>query len=186
MKKEKGKPGYLEKRKRFLLFMALFCLADIAAVVLLGVLVTGSKKNLFTVAGILFCLPMANFVSQLFVLLPFKSLAPERREALLSAAGPSPLVCDCVITSEDMILPVQAAVLHENGIAAFLGEKGKYKDVKSAQAYLERALRAGGTGGHVHLFTDWQAFLRRLEELPPQEETEKQRKQRDALLAVSV
>ena len=73
-------------------------------------------KNLVTISAILTVLPMANLASPLVVASRIPEVPEELHKACLPYEDKFPILYDLVITSNDLIMPVDAAVVHPTGV----------------------------------------------------------------------
>ena len=68
---KKGRPGYINARKKRYLIISLIEFAVVIGILLFGYAQTGTKMNLFTVAAILGCLPACKMMVEFIVMVPF-------------------------------------------------------------------------------------------------------------------
>ena len=188
MKQIKGEYGYLHKKKIRQIIKVALCAANILLLLLLGIAITKSRSNWLTILAVVFCLPLANFITTLVAVFPYHSGSQEKQEEFQKASKGLLVSYDMVITSKELVLPVPFGVISENGVFLYLGEKGKVSGISQAQDYVERMLRANGQDTHVHIFKDWQPFLRRISSLEREDKEypEKLERQKAVLLAISI
>ena len=114
---EKGTYGYRTAyKKRQLFFVVLFILAIVAQLILRNFVTEQIYKNLVTISAILTVLPMANLASPLVVASRIPEVPEELHKACLPYEDKFPILYDLVITSNDLIMPVDAAVVHPTGV----------------------------------------------------------------------
>ena len=77
MKIEKGQPGYIRARKQKLLLMTVLEFAVVIALLVLGIMQTGTRLNLLTVVAIVGCLPACKMLVGLITILPYRTIDPE-------------------------------------------------------------------------------------------------------------
>ena len=188
MKQIKGEYGYLRKKKIRQFLKVLLCGANIIFLLLLGIYIAKSRNNLLTILAVVFCLPLANFAATLITVFPYRSGDEKRYREFQKAAEGLLTSYDMVMTSKELVLPVSFGVIHENGIFLYGEPKGKWKKPKEAEDFVERMLRANNEDASVHIFQDWQPFLRRLSSLnrTEGEPSEKLFRQKAVLLAISI
>ena len=188
IKKIKGEYGYFHKKKIRQLLKIGLCALNIVLLLIVGYGITKTRNNLFTVLAILVCLPMANFITTYFAIIRYHSGSLQKKEEFEKAAAGLLTSYDMIITSKEMVLPVPFGVIHENGIMLYLDEKAKIKKLSDGEEYVTRMLLANGQDTKVHIFKDWQPFLRRVSSLSRKEgETlEKLEIQKSVLLAISI
>ena len=114
---EKGTYRYRTAyKKRQLFFVVLFILAIVAQLILRNFVTEQIYKNLVTISAILTVLPMANLASPLVVASRIPEVPEELHKACLPYEDKFPILYDLVITSNDLIMPVDAAVVHPTGV----------------------------------------------------------------------
>ena len=140
-----------------------FILQDIILVMLIGIYISGSRKNLLTVVAVLMVLPMANFAASLIALFPHKSAPLNEYEEFQKHSGGLITSCDMVITSRTLVVPLEFSVVHSSGVYAYSASKDL--KVKDAQEYVENMCAANQLNTKVHIFKDLGPFYRRLDAL---------------------
>lgn len=159
----KGDYGYIKKRKLVQMAKVAFVLLDIIIVMLIGIYISGSRKNLLTIVAVLMVLPMANFAASLITLFPHKSAPLKEYEEFQKHSGGLITSCDMVITSRTLVVPLEFAVVHSSGVYAYSASKDL--KVKDAQEYVENMCAANQLNTKVHIFKDLGPFYRRLDAL---------------------
>ena len=150
---EKGTYRYrTAHKKRQLFFVVLFILAIIAQLILRNFITAQIYKNLVTISAILTVLPMANLASPLVV----AARIPEVPEKF-------PILYDLIITSNDLIMPVDAAVVHPTGVYLYCPNKNV--DRRKAEKFLNEMLVGWKLDGNAKVMNEEKKFLRRLSEL---------------------
>ena len=153
---EKGTYRYrTAHKKRQLFFVVLFILAIVAQLVLRNFITEQIYKNLVTISAILTVLPMANLASPLVV----AARTPEVPEEFHNACVPY----DLIITSNDLIMPVDAAVVHPTGVYLYCPNKNV--DRRKAEKFLNEMLVGWKLDGNAKVMNEEKKFLRRLSEL---------------------
>ena len=114
---EKGTYRYrTAHKKRQLFFVVLFILAIVAQLILRNFITEQIYKNLVTISAILTVLPMANLASPLVVAARIPEVPAEFHDACVPYEEKFPILYDLIITSNDLIMPVDAAVVHPTGV----------------------------------------------------------------------
>ena len=150
---EKGTYRYrTAHKKRQLFFVVLFILAIVAQLILRNFITAQIYKNLVTISAILTVLPMANLASPLVV----AARIPEVPEKF-------PILYDLIITSNDLIMPVDAAVVHPTGVYLYCPNKNV--DRRKAEKFLNEMLVGWKLDGNAKIMNEEKKFLRRLSEL---------------------
>lgn len=165
MKKvQKGMFGYRNAhRKQQILIVALF-LAAIAAQLIGRQFITMKEfKNLVTISAILTVLPMANLASPLVAAWKIKEMPEELYDACRPYEQKFPILYDLIITSSDLIMPVDVAVIHPTGV--YLYCPAKSIDTKKAEKFLNEMLVGWKLDGNARVMTEKKNFLTRLSTL---------------------
>ena len=165
---QKGTYEYLSARRRQQLRFTLVCAFLVLAFVLSGLLIFRQRKNILVLPGIMMVLPMANFLVTYLALGGSRPLSPEQRE--------------------------QVRIFEENGLALFhlmfVDEKGKRHFLDHTVVYQNAVvsyssrirpdqktsvesdcivrMRKKGITQRLKIYTDWNEYLKRLEEIPPE------------------
>ena len=103
--------------------MVLFILAIVAQLVLRNFITEQIYKNLVTISAILTVLPMANLASPLVVAARIPEVPEEFHNACVPYEEKFPILYDLIITSNDLIMPVDAAVVHPTGVYLYCPNK---------------------------------------------------------------
>ena len=121
---EKGTYRYrTAHKKRQLFFVVLFILAIVAQLILRNFITEQIYKNLVTISAILTVLPMANLASPLVVAARIPEVPAEFHDACVPYEEKFPILYDLIITSNDLIMPVDAAVVHPTGVYLYCPNK---------------------------------------------------------------
>ena len=161
---KKGTYGYRTAyKKRQLFFVVLFILAIIAQLILRSFITEQIYKNLITISAILTVLPMANLASPLVVAARIPEVPEELHTACLPYEDKFPVLYDLIITSNDLIIPVDAAAVHPTGV--YLYCSNPRADKKKAENFLNEMLVSWKLDGNAKVMNEEKKFLRRLSEL---------------------
>lgn len=161
---QKGHHGYIKRKKRMLLAEVLFLLAGIIGLIVIGVVVTGSRKNLLTVVAIVTVIPMVNQLVVLIALWKFQSRPVQEYEQVAAAVGKGVLDTELVITSKtDKTFLLDYACIHEKGVICYCSDKNV--SAKKAEDYIQSFMKANSLKTDVFLIRDWKNFLNRIQEL---------------------
>ena len=83
MKKvEKGKPGYLNYKKKAEILRTVIYFAIVAAIFLLGYTQTHTRLNMMTVVAVLGCLPASKALVGVITRFPYPSIDPDRAKEI--------------------------------------------------------------------------------------------------------
>lgn len=158
---KKGEYGYRTARRKTQIFqVSLFLAAIIAQLVARQFITWTELRNLVTISAILTVLPMANLASPLVAAWKIKEVTEELHQACLPYEGRFPVLYDLIITSNDMILPVEAAVIHPTGV--YLYSPVKHTEVKKAEKFINEMLVKWKLDGNAKVMTEEKNFLKRL------------------------
>ena len=94
----KGKRGYLKGKKLKNLLIVILFIGLIAGLMITGILITGNKKNIFTIMAILNVLPMAHFLTALIAVFPYKSPALDEYESVCTGKEDA-MLTEIIVTS---------------------------------------------------------------------------------------
>lgn len=97
---KKGHHGYIKRKKRLLLGEVLGLLIGIIGLVVIGVVTTGSRKNLLTVVAMVSVIPMVNQLVILIALWKYQPCPDKEYEQVASLVGKGILDTELVITSK--------------------------------------------------------------------------------------
>ena len=154
---EKGTYRYrTAHKKRQLFFVVLFILAIVAQLILRNFITAQIYKNLVTISAILTVLPMANLASPLVVAARIPEVPEKFHDACVPYEEKFPILYDLIITSNDLIMPVDAAVVHPTGV---------YLYCPKAEKFLNEMLVGWKLDGNAKVMNEEKKFLRRLSEL---------------------
>lgn len=154
MKKEKGKYGYLNYKKIYLLIMTLICLLVVLAVMTGGYLYYKTLSNICTVIAIVIVIPAAKFGVGYIVLFPYKAPEKERYDELESSDYI--LLSELVITSEEKIMNLDFAAVKDRRAYCFVSNNKN--EPQEIEKYLKKILNSEFEGVAVKVFTDYEKY----------------------------
>ena len=163
MKASKGERGYFryERRRRALITAGLLLLPVIILVT--GILLTGTTKNLFTVIGLVSMIPFALALTNAVPVFLHKSLPDEEYDAIRAHEGTLLMAYELFVTHSKASTMVDAFAICGGNVVGYVSERSG--DPKFTQDYVKRALRSAGHSADVKLMTDLRAFLARMDSL---------------------
>lgn len=162
MKVLKGDAGYIRKRKRKILLKTILEFGIVAALLILGIIETGTKQNLLTVVAILGCLPASKALVELIMVLPHRSISEEMAAEIELNADLLTRAYDMVFTSEKMIMPVEAIVISGNTICGY--SSNAKVDMNVIAKHLKQYLNANQFDKvSVKIFDNYTSFVTRAE-----------------------
>lgn len=169
--KRKGMFGYRAfYKKKQVALVGLFAAAILAQLAARAMTDWESMKNVLTVSAIITVLPMANLASPLLATLKYPSITRDFYEKCRPYEERAQMLYELIITSGDLILPVDAAAIHPTGVYCYCPKKDV--DVKKAEKYLNGMLTKWKLDGNARVMTEERTFFKRLESLRliPEEE----------------
>lgn len=170
-KPRKGQYGYRNYHKKLeagkLVLGALMILAQLAA---RSFVEAQAFKNILTVMAILSVLPLANVASPFLAAFRCRTPKKEFHKKAVSYEKKSRILYDLIITSREMVMPIDAAAVHPTGVFAF--SPSKKLDTAKAEAFLNEMFTGHKLDLKVKILLDEKAFFRRLDSLRPEEEYE--------------
>lgn len=167
MKKKKivkGQYGYRDAHKKTQIRnVSIFAVA--IAVILIGrfFVTWEDMQKMMLITAILLVLPMANLASPLIVSWKFKTTPKDFYEAVKPYEEKFPVYYDLIITNTDLIMPIDAAVVHPSGIYLFCPNKNI--DTKKAEKFLNEILVGWKLDGNAKVMVEKKNYLNRLASL---------------------
>lgn len=177
MKITKGCAGYVDKRKKQLITMAVIEFGIVIAIFILGYVQTKTRLNLLTVVAILGCLPASKALVGVITIFPYKSVPNKvRREIDVKGHLLTP-VFDTVITSYEKVLPVDCFVISDNIVCGYTHHKKV--DAEYAARHIKVMLEQNGYQKvTVKIFQDYTKFIARVEGLNSMRKVDHEQNQR--------
>lgn len=165
MKKlKKGRPGYIEARKRRYLLWAILEFAVVIAVFAIGYLQTESRLNVLTVVAVVGCLPASKMLVEFIVMVPFKGIDPEQYQEITDKAPLLITAYDLLLTCSEKLMSVEAVVISEHVVCGYTSN-GK-TDEKAVAEHIKELLESQNYEKMtIKIFHDYKAFLSRAEGL---------------------
>lgn len=161
-KVEKGVPGYLDAQKKIEMMKAAAAFALVLAVLILGIIETGTRLNLLTLVAVLGCLPASKILVGVITRYPHHSIDPKKAAEIEAKAEHLTTAYDMVVTSREKIMPIDAVVISDNTICGCTGSKKV--DTGYASEHIKSILRQNHYDKvSVKIFADYTAFISRVE-----------------------
>lgn len=160
----KGQYGYRDVHKKTQLRnVAIF--AVVIAAVLIGrfFIPLEDLKKMMMITAILLVLPMANLASPMIVSWKFKTTPKDFYDAVKPYEEKFPVLYDLIITNTDLIMPIDAAVIHPSGVYLFCPNKSI--DIKKAEKFLNEILVGWKLDGNAKVMVEKKNYLNRLASL---------------------
>ena len=162
MKVTKGDAGYIRARKRKILLKTILEFGIVAALLILGIIETGTRQNLLTVVAVLGCLPASKALVELIMVFPHCSISEEKAAEIEWNASLLTRAYDMVFTSEKIIMPVEAIVISGNTICGY--SSNAKVDMNDIAKHLKQYLYSNRFDKvSVKIFDNYTAFATRAE-----------------------
>ncbi len=162
----KGHYGYLKKQKTGLFIKGLLLLAGVITLVLLGIHITGSKRNWMTIFGCLTAIPMALQFTIFFSMIRYKDRPEEEYEGLKQLPACGVFDTGLVVSNRSgKSLEINYACFHEDGIFLFTADEKA--DIPKSEEYIHSFLRINQCDGHLKLYNNLKQYEKKLRSLTP-------------------
>lgn len=158
--------GYRSARRKKQIRIIAGFLAAIAVLLISRFFITwDAMKNLLTISAILLVLPMANTASPMVAAWKIRETPEDFYDACRPYEEKFPVLYDLIITSSDLIMPIDAAVIHPSGVYMFCPVKGI--DIKKGEKFLNEMLTGWKLDGNAKIMVERKNYLNRLASLKP-------------------
>lgn len=164
MQKKKGQYGYRDSSRKVRLAIVLVLLAAILIQLVARYLTDNqAARNILTVMAILTVLPMANMASPLIASWKYRTASESFHKKTAAYESRFTILYDLVITSKELIMPMDAIAVHPKGVIAYC--TGQKVDVAKAEQFLNSMLSAQKLDANAKVIKEESAFFRRLDNL---------------------
>lgn len=172
MKIIKGEPGYIRSKKKQEIVKACIEFGLVLAVFITGYITTKTRLNLLTLVAVLGCLPAAKALVGVIMLIPQHSMEKEKVKEMEEKSAQLVKAYDMVLTSYEKVMPVDSIVILGNIICGYSGNSKT--DPGYTASYIKRTLANNRYDKvSVKIFTDYKAYLSRVEGMENMAEVEK-------------
>ena len=162
MKHTKGNPGYLDHQLKIEILKTVISFGLVAAVLILGIVQTGSRLNLLTVVAVLGALPACKILVGVITRFPYRSIPQETAEEIREKTPNITVIYDMIITSTEKIMPVDCIVISDHTICGYT--RSQKVDLVYAGNHIKNILGQNGYSKvTVKIFQNYTAFLTRAE-----------------------
>ena len=160
----KGDQGYLDYKKKIEVIRTLSYFAIVAAVFLLGVWQTGTRKNVLTVVAVVGCLPASKALVGLITRFPYKSVSKCISDDIKNRSKHITCIFDLVLTSTEKFMPVDSIVISGNTIFGYA--PNTKTELKYTADFIKEILAMNRIKGiNIKLFRELNAFNARVDGL---------------------
>ena len=157
----KGHFGYIRAQKKRYLLRTLILAAGVAGMVIIGLVLTKTTKNLLSVVGILTAIPMAMQAASLIAFWKFKGRPEDEYREIQSIVGDGVLDCEFVIAKRDgKTIPVNYACFTEDEVICFTEDPTL--DLKVYTEYLHTFLRLSQVDCTIVLYREIEPYKKAL------------------------
>jgi hypothetical protein len=174
-KTEKGCFGYLKRQRVIEWVKTVLYFALPIALFIMGLISTGTRKNLLTIVAVLGCLPASKSLVEAIMYQRAKSCSDACYEAVTKAAGDTKLLFDLYLTSYQKNFQISALAIKNNALCGYTEDARC--DLSAGEKHITEQLQQSGYGGLVvKLFSDEDKFQERLLQLGalPEKNAEKE------------
>ena len=174
-KTEKGCFGYLKRQRVIEWVKTVLYFALPIALFVMGLISTGTRKNLLTIVAVLGCLPASKSLVEAIMYQRAKSCSDACYEAVTKAAGDTKLLFDLYLTSYQKNFQISALAIKNNALCGYTEDARC--DLNAGEKHITEQLQQSGYGGLVvKLFSDEARFKERLLQLGalPEKNAEKE------------
>ena len=156
---EKGTHGYIDRKRSRLIMSAVLNVVLVISLFVIGLILTKTKSNYYTVMAVLMTIPLAYFVTGLAAIGSFRSLTEEKWQEFHGLTG------EAAVTATDLILTVKEKQMYAGAVLFTTAEVVLYTE-KAKRLYAVRedlsgVLKNTGYFNSVYLTDDWNEFMNR-------------------------
>lgn len=159
----KGSAGYINYKKKINLIIVIAGLIIIAADFFTGLIITGTRNNLFTVTAIVLVLPVGKFFATYLSIARFKSIPEQLYNKIEKLNLKYPVAYDCAMSTPKAMVFVEAMLIGPDYICCYTSDQKA--DRKYFEEFLEGFVKDGKVKVKVTLLKDEKAFINRLRQL---------------------
>ena len=161
-KATKGEYGYFAKERKSRLILTLLFAAIPVVIFLIGFMMTGTEKNLLSVAALVMVIPFAMSFTGFVTAMTKKSIPEDEYRIILPHTEGLLMAYELYVTHEKASTFIDAAAICGNNVIGLVTDKKG--DPVFTREYVEKTLRGAGFSGiSVKLMTDVGKFCERLD-----------------------
>lgn len=160
----KGTFGYLSNKRTQVMIRTILFFCISLALLIAGIITTGTKKNLLTIVAVLGCLPACKSLVNLVMYLKAKGCSKEVQEVISRDEGKLIGMYDMYFTSYKLNFPISHMVVEGKNICGYTEEE-KF-DTGACEKHLDIMLKQGGFKDMtIKIFKDLPRYSERLKQL---------------------
>lgn len=159
----KGNFGYIqyEKKKRLLITLILFAIP--AIIFTTGILMTHTRKNMFTFVAIMGCLPASKCAVNLIMIWLQKPMKKELYDRIREHVKDMSVIYEATVSAYEKNTPFSCIVVTGLNVVGLARDTSA--DVPFIEQHMKKIIQGNGYKINVKVFTDEKQFLRRVDEL---------------------
>ena len=171
LRKNKGEWGYINDRRLRVALITLFMYACAIGIFLLGIGITHTRRNLFTVISVLSILPASKSLVNMIMFFRFSSLSQGKYTMYSTAAGDIPIIYELPLTTYERTFFAEAVACTGGSIICFFKPAdGKDTNAEALKAKLKEHIDTvlkndGHKGFTIKIYDDPESFTGRLREM---------------------
>ena len=158
---EKGTHGYIDRKRSRLILSAVLNVVLVVSLFVIGLILTKTKSNYYTVMAVLLTIPLAYFVTGLAAIGQFRSLSEKKWQEFQGLTGSFTEA----VTATDLILTVKEKQMYAGAVLFTTAEVVLYtekaKKLYAVREDLSGVLKNTGYFSSVYLTDDWNEFMSR-------------------------
>lgn len=164
MKKYKGEFGYIAYRRKVAIIRTVVCLAISVGIYVVGLVINGSQKNVFSIIAALGCLPAGWSAVNMIMFLRAKACSEADHTEIEKHRGGLLIHYDNVITSYDKNYNVAATTVLDKNICCYCQDSSA--DMDDIEKHIKKMMAQGGYSSYsIKVFDKLDNFCTRLDQL---------------------
>ncbi|MGN0354564.1 MAG: hypothetical protein ACI4EI_05770 [Muricoprocola sp.] len=159
----KGNFGYVryEKKKRLLVALILFAIP--AIIFATGLIMTHTRKNMFTFIAIMGCLPASKSMVNLIMIWLQKPMKEDLYERIREHVKDMSVIYEATVSAYEKNTPFSCIVVTGLNVVGLARDTSA--DIPFIEKHMKKIIQGNGYKVNVKVFTDEKQFLRRVDEL---------------------
>lgn len=160
----KGDFGYILYQRKVAIIRSVIIGGAILGIFLLGLVITKTNKNIFSIIAALSCLPLGWSIINLIMYYRAIPLSDDSYEKIKRHAGSLYMIYDLSLTSEKSTYNVGAITVLEKNIAGYTEDKNM--DIQDCQEHIKNQISLSKYHDYtIKIFRNADDYCRRLDEL---------------------
>ncbi|MBQ7658605.1 MAG: hypothetical protein IJS16_06450 [Butyrivibrio sp.] len=164
MRKYKGDFGYIAYRKKVAIIRTVICLAISVGIYVIGLVINGTQKNVFSIIAALGCLPTGWSAVNMIMFIRAKACPEADFKTIESHRGGLLVHYDHVITSYEKNYNVAASTVLDKNICCYCTDSAA--DTDDIEKHIKKMMAQGGYSSYsIKVFDKLDDFCSRLDQL---------------------